>query len=337
VTVNGWQAFCIGLRRALAHSGLLVIVLGLNLVSALALALLPAGMLAQALGQRPALRAAADGVDMGLVVDALTTSLVDATLAAESAAPELARMVPLLLLAGVLVSLALPVVAWLTTAFLSGGIVLTYAESADGLHCRRFLWGCWHWFGSFLLLGLVQAALSAVVILPIGLGLLTLGMATGWLWITLAPMALAIAAFGAVFELARVVAVVQGTRHIIRTLGGAVRLLVRQASPLWAVYGLAFAALAGLYALHNLAIVPWLPLQPWLLAAAAQQVIILLGIWIRLARIAGSTALTAARLRAGAPPLTEPATRLVPDDPHERVVILPGPNCASPHPGGCPE
>lgn len=307
--MNGWQAIRIGLRRALAHPGLSAIVFGLNLLSALGLALLPAGVLAQALGQRSALHAAADGVDMGLVVDALTTSLVDATLATESAAPELARMVPLLLLAGVLVSLALPVVAWLTTAFLSGGIVLTYAEAADGLRPRRFLWGCWHWFGSFLLLGLVQAALSAVVILPIGLGLLTLGMATGRpLWITLALLALAIAVFGAVFELARVVAVVQDTRHIIRALASAVRLLVRQAGPLWAVYGLASAALAGLYALHSLAIMPRLPLRSWLLAAAIQQAVILLSIWVRLARLAGSTALTAAQLRAGAPPLTEPST-----------------------------
>ena len=42
----------------------------------------------------------------------------------------------------------------LVFSFLYGGLLLTYSESPQPFHWRRFLWGAWHWFGANLLLGI---------------------------------------------------------------------------------------------------------------------------------------------------------------------------------------
>jgi len=102
--------------------------------------------LATGMGYRPAIRQAADGVDAWLVIETLMSPLSDIALG--DTAPESTSQLRRATLLGLLVTLALPLVAWLPAAFMSGGVLVTYAgapSSFDKLRTtpfrwRRFLW-----------------------------------------------------------------------------------------------------------------------------------------------------------------------------------------------------
>jgi len=293
VAVNGWDALRIGISRATRYRWVLLILFAVNLASALSLAVLPALGLAAELGHRPAIHRAADGVDAWLVVETLMSPLSETALGEEATGPES--------LVGLATVAALPLLAWLPAAFLSGGVLLTYAEAlpcsgesrTSPFHGRRFLWGCWHWFGAFLLLGAVQGVASILLFISaIGVAAGAVAAVGGWLTWIVAPLLMTVAALWlALFEYTRIVAVVGGTRNIARAFGRAVGFVFRHPLPVAGLYGLALLLLGLVHALYRWGLMPYLPLDWWPLVLVVQQAFVLARLWARLVRLAGGVAL----------------------------------------------
>jgi hypothetical protein len=280
---------------------ILAVLLLVNLVSAALLAILPALALSRGLGHQLAIHQAADGVDAWLVIDALTAPITDGILGQAGHTSELTSGLRQGLLVGVLTAALLPLLAWLPATFLSGGVLLTYADahrspnSAGGpsQRWRRFLWGCWHWFGPFLALGTAQMIAGAVVF---GLGLaVAIGAAlAGSAWITwgIALVAMLLAVLWiALVELTRAVAVTEGTRHVIRAFAKALRTLQRHPRPVAMMYGLAFLLLGLVHAVFHWGVLRYIPLNWWALLLPLQQLFVLTRLSARLARVAGGVQL----------------------------------------------
>ncbi|MBN1955396.1 MAG: hypothetical protein JW900_10145 [Anaerolineae bacterium] len=288
----GWLVFRAGLARALRYRRLVLVAYGANLLGGLALLLLPAAALAGGLGHRPAVRYAADGVDAWLVFETVMSPLVQAALGPDGGEPTLSRGIQQGLLLTLLVGGTLPLLAWLANSFLAGGVLLVYAEAPSPFRWRRFLWGCWHWLGAFLLLGLLQAA-AGVALVSLGVFLLALAAsAGGWLVavILLAVIVLGLACLVLV-EMTRAVAVVEGVQNVARALALAVRLSVRRMPALAGLYGLSLLLLAGVHGIYRWLLAPLLPLEWWLLALVVLQLFVLARLLARLIRLAGGIAL----------------------------------------------
>ena len=297
---NSWNAFRIGLSRASHYRWVLLILFAVNLFSALLLTALPAWGLAAGMGHRPAIHQAADGVDAWLVIETLMSPLVGVALGGGSAS-ELAGPLRQATLLGLLTTLALPLIAWLPAAFLSGGLLLTYAEAPtpfDKLRTapfrwRRFLWGCWRWFGAFLLLNCVQGIASTTLFVPIASAVIgVVALAGGWLmWVIVPLLALIIALWLALMECTRIATVVGQTRNVFQAFGEAVRFVFRNFLAVVGLYGLALLLLGLLHALYRWGLMPHLPLDWWPLVLVVQQAFILARLWARLARMAGGVTL----------------------------------------------
>jgi hypothetical protein len=203
------------------------------------------------------------------------------------------------LLAGVFIGFALPLLAWLPAAFLNGGLLLAYAEAPQPLRWRRFCWGGWHWFGTFLVLGLVQGIAFTVALLA---GLAAVGAAVAavgqWLiWLALPLLGLAASLWLAWMEGARIVAVVGGTRNVLRAMGGGIRFVFRHLPSFAVLYGLTLLLTASLHLVFRWGLMRRLPLDWWPLVLLVQQSFVLARLGTRLLRLAGGAAL--ARESAG--------------------------------------
>jgi hypothetical protein len=272
-----------------------------NVASALLLAALPALGLAAGFGHRPAIRQAADGVDAWLVIETLFSPLADGMLGQGVSTPtppvQGGAQASMLALA---TAAALPLLAWLPTAFVSGGVLLTYAEAPQHFGWRRFWWGCWHWFGAFLLLGMGQFIVSLALFLPALTAAVAAIAAAGWLvWIAVPGLLLLAVLWTALMECTRATAVVRGTRNVVRAFGGAAGFIFRHLLVVAGLYGLALLALGLVHALFRwgLGMYPsamaHLPLAWWPLVLLVQQAFILARLGARLVRLAGSVALIA--------------------------------------------
>jgi hypothetical protein len=290
--LNGWDALRISVSRVLRYRQMLVLLFGVNLLSALLLAVLPAVGLAAEFAHRPAIRKAADGVDAWLVIETLMAPVSSNVLKGEGWA-ELTRWLQQATLVGLTTLAVLPLLAWLQAAFLRGGVLLTYVEASHPFRWRRFLWGCCHWFGAFLLLGALQALASGVLFVPlIGIAVGAIAAVGRWLTWVLVPLLAAVAALWlAVTECTRIVAVVGQTRNVFRAFGGAVRFVFRSFPAVVGLYGLALALLGSLHALYRWGLMAHVPLGWWPVVLLVQQAFILGRLGARLARLAGGVAL----------------------------------------------
>ncbi|MBL7065983.1 MAG: hypothetical protein ISS49_17540, partial [Anaerolineae bacterium] len=240
--------------------------------------------------------------DAWLVTETLTAPL-SGTALGEGGWPELTRRLRQATLLGLLTAAALPLLAWLPATFLSGGVLLTYAEAVrlsahdedpqQPFRWRRFLWGCYHWFGAFLLLGVVQGVASVVVLIPAtGAAVAAVAAVGGWLtWVVVPLLALVVVLWLVLFEYARVIAVVGETRNVARAFVETARFVVRRPLAVAGLYGLALLLLGLLHALYRWVLMPLLPLDWWPLVLLVQQVFILARLWARLVRLAGGVAL----------------------------------------------
>jgi hypothetical protein len=284
--MNGWRAFVTGLRRTLRYPQVWLLVFAVNLFSALLLAVPPALGLALDLGHRPAIYAAADGLDAWLVIETLISSLSNTALGESGAAPGAT------LLLAPLLALVLPLIAWLPASFLNGGLLLTYAEAPRPFRWRRFLWGGWHWWGAFLLLGGVQGAVSVVMLLLTATVAGLVAALGNWaVWIAAPPLILLTMLGLALLEFTRVFAVVDGTRNLAQAFGRAASLIVHRPLAVGLLYGLSFLLVGLLHAVFRLGLLPVLPLELWLLVLGVQQAFLILRLGTRLARLAGGVAL----------------------------------------------
>ena len=297
---NGWTAFRAGISRATRYRWVLLILFTTNLLGAVPLVALPAMGLASGLGYRPAIHQAADGVDPWMVIETMMAPVSSMALGGQDQS-RLASQLQQATLLGLLTTLAIPVMAWLPAAFLSGGVLLTYADAQQSpgersslpFRWRRFLWGCWRWFGAFLLLGVVQGLASGVLFVPlIGIAVGGVSLAGGWLaWIVVPVLTCVAALWLALMEYTRIVAVIRGTRNVFRAFGDAVRFTVSDFSAVAGLYGPALLLLAALHALYRWGLMPNLSLERWLLVLVVQQAFIIARLWARLARWAGGVAL----------------------------------------------
>lgn len=283
---HGWLAFVTGLRRTLRYPQVWLIAFAVDLFSALLLVIPPALGLASGLGQRPAIFAAADGLDAWLVIETLMSSMSNTALGESGSSPSLT-----LLLTPLLIFL-LPLLAWLPGAFLNGGLLLTYAEAPRPFRWRHFLRGCWHWWGAFLLLGMAQGAVSFVMLLLTVTVASLVAAVGGWaVWLA-APLLVLLSMLGlALLEFTRAFAVVDGTRNLAQAFGRAVGLVLRRPLAVGTLYGLSFLLVGLLHAVFRLELLPVLPLETWLLVLLVQQAFIVLRLGTRLARLAGAVTL----------------------------------------------
>jgi hypothetical protein len=290
--MKSWRAFRTGLSYASRYRWVLLILFVVNLLSALPLVAFPALGLASEMGHRPAIYQAADGIDAWLVIETLMSPLVGRELG-EEATSEMTGAVQQATLMGTLTTLALPLVAWLPAAFLNGGLLLTYAEAPSPFRWRRFLWGCWHWFGAFLLLNGAQGIASATLFAPVaGAVIGIVALAGSWtLWIIVPPLVLVIALWLALMESIRVAVIVGKTRNVLRAFGEAARFVFRNFFAVVGLYVLALLLLLLLQAIYRWGLMSHLPLDWWPLVFVVQQAFILARLWARLGRTAGGVTL----------------------------------------------
>jgi hypothetical protein len=286
---RAWTSFREGLSRSLRYWQVLAIFYFASQLGALPLVVLPALDLFRS-ANRPSIQEAADGIDAWMVVETLALRTRNLTQPAESVSPvpELAGGLTGIFFISLITAVVGPFLAWLTTAFLSGGAVLVYTETPQPFRWRRFWWGCWHWFGVFLLLGFVQILVAAVLLLPLGILSLVIFSSGGWPgWIILPGVGLAAFLGLVLFECTRIFAVAGGTRNLWQAFRAAFRFLLRRPAGLGGLYLLGLALLVLIHAVFRLGLLRALPLEVWPLAVLGQQSFILLRLWARSARLAG--------------------------------------------------
>ena len=188
--------------------------------------------------------------------------------------------------------LALPVwiLVRLIWTWLEGGTLAEYA-AAQTLSWRTFAQAGWRWFGVFLALNLIGAALVVITggaTLLLAVVAYMLAPALGW---AIGGVGLTVAGLVATWiEMARAVALTQNRRNAFHALGGAARALFRQAVPILALAAGGLAFYGVLYLAHRW-LVDILPLHWWLATLLIQQTYTLLRLGIRLARQAGQVGL----------------------------------------------
>ena len=278
----------VGLRRAWHYRPLLLIAFLANLLTAVPLALLPAYGLLQA-SSYPALRHAADGLDPWLAMEMILSPAAGDTPAAGNT-PAAGDIVGVTLL----LSAVIPTVAWLTAAFLKGGILLTYAEAPTPFTRRRFLYGCRPWFPTFLAQGFIQFLACFLLLLPLLILAITLITAAGrWLTWLLIPILLTLLIFWIIWmEYTAYLAITQKRRNLFTLLAPSLGWLLRHPLATPRLYLPALLLLALLHATYRWGLRPILPLHWWPLVLLIQQTFIFARLLLRLARWSAGLELT---------------------------------------------
>lgn len=280
--MGAFTALRSGIIRALRYWQVLVVLYLVNLITALLMAALPAYSLIEP-AYRTAIHDAAQGVPAWMALETMLAPLIAMNLGGSPGLQGQGLWLLVYSLAGIL-----PFAAWIPAAAVSGGALLVYAEAPQPFRWRRFWWGCWHWFGVFLLLGLAQGLLTLALFLPLILAGGFAMAAAGWtLWIVLPLLALLAVVWLAWMEGARLFAVAGGTRNVAAGFGRAVAATFRRPLLFGGFYVLAALLLFGLHALFRLGLMPVLPLHWWLLVLVLQQAFILSRLLARASRWAG--------------------------------------------------
>ena len=270
--MSSWTAFRQGLSYTVRYKWVLLILFAVNLASASVLVALPALLLLEP-AHRPAIRQAADGIDAWLAVEIMMSPLANAAIQ-KRIEPVLSDGMQQALLLTLGTVIILPLLAWLPANFLSGGVMLTFAEAPQAFRLRRFLWGCWHWFGAFLLWGIIQALVIMIVFIPaiilVVLAISAVGSWSAWL---LVPLLIFLMLFWLVLvECTRIAAVVSETRHIFWAFGRAIRYVFPNFLAIAGLYGLAILLLLLLHFLYHWGVRPYLPLSWWLLVLVVANI-----------------------------------------------------------------
>jgi hypothetical protein len=239
--LNSLQAIRAGFQRFVRYPQILLSAYAANLLSGLLLLLVPAVLLVGP-AHYTAIRTAADGIDTWLVTELIFSATTSPALQGlVQPTPPGWMMQDLLVIAGIF--LVTPFFAWLPASFLAGGTLLTYLEAPAAFSWRRFLWGCWHWYGAFLLINLVLGIVTQLLVVLLLVGMVAASSAVGSSinWITIPFFVLVMALWLAILEYTRLLAVSAGMRNMFKSLGRAVALVFHH--PL---------AIAGFYTLSLL-------------------------------------------------------------------------------------
>lgn len=271
-----------GLRRALRYWPVLLIWYIASLLVALTGAIFPAMALWEA-ADSALITQIADGVDAWMLVDfvGMAASLQGADPASVALPDSLGYGI------GALVwgFLLLPMLGAPVTAFLYGGALLTYHEAPVQFDWRRFWWGCRHWFWGMMGLAVVQFVLFLGLFLPLAAGSWYLSSMVG-MWLAVILLALLLALWTVIFELARAQMIVQNTRNLFVGLGRAFGLIFKRPGLVFGVYVPSLLLLAVAHGVFRLGILPVVPFSVLIVALAAQQAFIILRLYLRAARLA---------------------------------------------------
>ncbi|MBI5954915.1 MAG: hypothetical protein HY865_24915 [Chloroflexi bacterium] len=285
--INGLQAFLKGLSRFARYPQLLFSAYVFNLLSALLLLLIPAFFLLKP-AQYTTIQTAADGIDTWLVTELMLSTTTYPALQglSETLPPDWLGQSMLVIVSTLL---AIPLLSWLPSSFLAGGTLLTYVEAPQKFSWRRFLWGCWHWFGTFLLinmlLGIVTQVLVILLLIGIGFAFSSTG---GWSnWITIPIFVLVMIPWLAILEYTRLLAVSNNTRNTFQTLWKAIGLVFRRSLALMGLYALSLLTLLLIHIIFRLLLlsefISWGPLY-----LIVSQIFIAARLSTRLVRWAGA-------------------------------------------------
>ena len=283
-----FQVIRAGFTAATRYPAPLIMLFILTLVIALVLTVPVYTAMDGWMGHRLIARDLARDFDGWLVLEPLMSN-ARAAQAGEAATG--AQPVSTLVLAMVVTTSLAWLLSSLPNAVLGGGALLIYIEGR--FTWRRLAWGAWHWLFPFVLLAILFA-LCALVVMAVGAGIvMVLGAVratelTTPAWVLVAWL---YAIVTMVFEYARVIAVAEGRRNILRSLGRAVVFIVRQPLQSFGLYLLLSALGLALIPLYSSVIAPLIPFEWGIVAVAAQQLFIVARMWVRLARWAGEAAL----------------------------------------------
>lgn len=274
-----------GIKRFIRYPQVLLSAYLVNLLGASLLILVPALLLIE-LSRYTAIRTAADGIDTWMVTELLMSTATYPALQglSEALPPDWLGTSMIVIL---VTFLAIPFVAWLPSSFFAGGALLTYVESPDVFSWRRFFWGCWHWFGAFLLLNLLLGIVTQILVTVLLAGMQYASSLASWLnWITVPVCVLILVVWLAILEYTRLFAVSKNTRNVFKTFGDAIGVLLRNHLSLPGVYLLLLGILFVIHMLfRSLLSSQWASMG--LLFLIASQLFILARLSLRLARWAG--------------------------------------------------
>lgn len=283
---NGWSAFRNGLAHSIRHPQVLLFAYLVNLLTGLLLVIIPALSLVGP-AHRTAIKDAANGIDAWLVEEIMGASTTYSVLQGVPAEPPPWLQQGLLIVLFTL--LAIPLLAWLPSSFMGGGILLTFVEAPQPFSWRRFLWGSWHWFGAFLFINLMLGVVTSLLISALIAGIITAASTVGaWInWVTLSLSILIIVPWLAVVEYTRLFAITNNTRNIFQTFGGAFALIFRRPLALMGLYGLSLLLLAVIHLVFR-GLLLKLHLDWWPLIFVVTQAFILARLWARMVRWTGA-------------------------------------------------
>jgi len=285
--MNAWNAFIAGISRSLRYWQVLLMMFIAALLTALPLALLHSLGLLE-IARRPVITDMADGIDAWQWVDLLSMVNQIQPAGGEIEVQGLNSSIQQGL-AGIMFALfLLPAVGGVVSAFIYGGVLLVYSGAPQPFRWGRFFWGCWHWFGSFLLIGIVQALLFLLLPLPLIIVVFSLpGVLGDWsLWLLIPLLVLFLLFWMALFEQTRLRMVSTGSRNIFTGLAQAFGLLFRRPLALGGLYLLALALLVLVHLIFRTGALEFFPA-----ALVLMQLYVLARLWVKAVRLAGSAAL----------------------------------------------
>ncbi|MEM7118729.1 MAG: hypothetical protein AAF614_40300 [Chloroflexota bacterium] len=258
----------------------------LNFLLAFGLALLPALNLVDA-SRWTAIRDVADGFDGWLFLEAFGPAL-GAQVGLGDGEATLSDSVTAVLQQATTLLILIPVLAWVSHAWLKGGILFVYQQAPAEFQWRPFFRACWRWFFPFLLAGFLQASVTLVMIALI---LATMGPLAGaagsWVWWGAVPfVAIGFLLWLAVGELTAVYAVAQNTHNIFRTFFQAFGFVATHLLTIFSLYIPTILVLLAVHALFRYGIHPELPRLWWPLVLLVQQLFIISRLVLRLWRFA---------------------------------------------------
>ena len=277
-----------------------------NLLGGLLLAVVPA---LELLGPAhyTAIREAAPGIPTWMAIETLLNPVGNLSLQAGTNGRAISSTLQTGLISILLALGLLPGVAWLPGCLVSGGLLMTYKDASDTFQWKRFLWACWHYWGAFLLLGLLETLLTLLVLIIVLTGFsITVGLIP-WSAIILAPVTILVVVLWTGFmELAQVYLVAGENRNIGAALRAALVLLRRRFIPLAIYYFVSLGLLLGLHLIFQIGLFPHMPLAFWPLVLILQQAFIVLRLWAHAARLAGAVEFVGAGV-AREPGILEPS------------------------------
>jgi hypothetical protein len=305
--MSAWTAFRTGLGQVVKYWQVMVVLYGVALITGVVVILLPALQLVEP-ARLTMIQDAAQGISAWMVQElaGILPNLPGMPVETTQSIP--LQELPAVLLFGLGGAAAIPLIAWFTGSALAGGMLLIYSEAPNPFHWTRFLWGCWHWWGVFLAVSVFQAVFILFMFYA-GIMLSQATLDSSWVVINylaavplFAFLLLALSGI-ALFEITRVSAVQVETRNPLKAIRYALVLTVRRPWSLVSFYLLAAIFIAFVHIIFRLGLFPHLPLYFWPAVLLAQQVFVLVRLFVRSQRLAGITALVDAQLvrQSGSP------------------------------------